>query len=243
MNTGSALAAVLSPLAFGFIIDATGNWHLPFVGSMRLLLLGAALVVHHAPGASVRTGGRICDGRGEIVRLTPDAQGDYSPVHWGGRFATNASTPSRKSRARVTHRRRHRRSSPGRRRRAAMMRRIISFVARIVSGAFAAISQRAVANRGVDVLGRLEPIDDARARAPRSPGMNRPVNSISFTRPRTEQVHQPAVGGARQAVPERARDRYAERGFGCRDRAGRTSARSRSRRPPPRPGSGRSWPS
>ncbi len=43
MNTGSALAAVLSPLAFGFIIDATGNWNLPFIGSMAFLLLGAAL--------------------------------------------------------------------------------------------------------------------------------------------------------------------------------------------------------
>jgi MFS family permease len=43
MNTGSALAAVLSPLAFGFIIDATGNWNLPFAGSMGLLLAGAAL--------------------------------------------------------------------------------------------------------------------------------------------------------------------------------------------------------
>jgi MFS family permease len=43
MNTGSALAAVLSPLAFGFIIDATGNWNLPFAGSMGLLLTGAAL--------------------------------------------------------------------------------------------------------------------------------------------------------------------------------------------------------
>jgi MFS family permease len=43
MNTGSALAAVLSPLAFGFIIDATGNWNLPFIGSIGFLLLGAAL--------------------------------------------------------------------------------------------------------------------------------------------------------------------------------------------------------
>jgi len=43
MNTGSALAAVLSPLAFGLIIDATGNWNLPFAGSMGLLLTGAAL--------------------------------------------------------------------------------------------------------------------------------------------------------------------------------------------------------
>jgi len=49
MNTGSALAAVLSPLAFGFIIDATGNWNLPFAGSMGLLLTGAALTVTMHP--------------------------------------------------------------------------------------------------------------------------------------------------------------------------------------------------
>jgi sugar phosphate permease len=43
MNTGSALAAILSPLAFGYIADLTGDWHLPFLGSLGLLLLGAAL--------------------------------------------------------------------------------------------------------------------------------------------------------------------------------------------------------
>jgi sugar phosphate permease len=43
MNSGSALAAILSPLAFGRIIDLTGDWHLPFVLSLGLLLLGAAL--------------------------------------------------------------------------------------------------------------------------------------------------------------------------------------------------------
>jgi sugar phosphate permease len=43
MNTGSALAAVLSPLAFGLIIDATGNWNLPFAASIGLLLVGAGL--------------------------------------------------------------------------------------------------------------------------------------------------------------------------------------------------------
>jgi MFS family permease len=43
MNTGSALAAILSPIAFGFIIDNTGNWQLPFAGSLGFLLLGALL--------------------------------------------------------------------------------------------------------------------------------------------------------------------------------------------------------
>jgi len=43
MNTGSALAAVLSPMAFGYIADVTGNWHVPFAGSLGLLVLGAIL--------------------------------------------------------------------------------------------------------------------------------------------------------------------------------------------------------
>ena len=43
MNTGSALAAILSPIAFGFIIDRTGNWQLPFAGSLGFLLIGALL--------------------------------------------------------------------------------------------------------------------------------------------------------------------------------------------------------
>ena len=43
MNTGSALAAILSPLAFGFVADLTGKWQLPFAGSLGLLLAGALL--------------------------------------------------------------------------------------------------------------------------------------------------------------------------------------------------------
>jgi len=43
MNTGSAVAAILSPTAFGWIIDWTGNWQLPFIGSLGLLLVGAAM--------------------------------------------------------------------------------------------------------------------------------------------------------------------------------------------------------
>ena len=43
MNTGSAVAAIASPVAFGLIVDKTGSWVLPFVGSIVLLLFGAAL--------------------------------------------------------------------------------------------------------------------------------------------------------------------------------------------------------
>ena len=52
MNTGSAAAAILSPLAFGYIADVTGNWHLPFLGSLGLLLLGAALAFTMHPERS-----------------------------------------------------------------------------------------------------------------------------------------------------------------------------------------------
>ena len=49
MNTGSALAAILSPIAFGFIIDRTSNWQLPFAGSLGFLLLGALLAPRMHP--------------------------------------------------------------------------------------------------------------------------------------------------------------------------------------------------
>jgi MFS family permease len=41
MNVGSAFAAIVSPVVAGWIIDTTGDWNLPFVGSMVLMLLGA----------------------------------------------------------------------------------------------------------------------------------------------------------------------------------------------------------
>jgi MFS family permease len=48
MNTGSALAAIVSPVVAGYVIDVTGNWYLPFLMSMGLLLLGGfcAFLMH-----------------------------------------------------------------------------------------------------------------------------------------------------------------------------------------------------
>lgn len=40
MNIGFGVAGVLSPLTFGFIIDRTGNWTLPFGLSIGMLLIG-----------------------------------------------------------------------------------------------------------------------------------------------------------------------------------------------------------
>ena len=49
MNTGSALAAIISPVIGGYLIDKTGNWELPFVGSMVLLALGVVLAFRMQP--------------------------------------------------------------------------------------------------------------------------------------------------------------------------------------------------
>ncbi len=43
MNSGSALAAIISPVVGGFLIDRTGNWNLPFTVSMILMGLGIVL--------------------------------------------------------------------------------------------------------------------------------------------------------------------------------------------------------
>jgi MFS family permease len=49
MNTGSALAAILSPVVGGWIIDVTGNWDWPFIGSMGLMVAGAVFAFAMKP--------------------------------------------------------------------------------------------------------------------------------------------------------------------------------------------------
>ena len=71
MNTGSALAAIVSPLVAGYVIDVTGNWYLPFLMSMGLLLLGGFCGVPDASGNAVRGDrrhrGRWTPGRGRLA--------------------------------------------------------------------------------------------------------------------------------------------------------------------------------
>ena len=43
MNTGSALAAIVSPVVGGYLIQRTGNWTLPFKVSIGVILAGAVL--------------------------------------------------------------------------------------------------------------------------------------------------------------------------------------------------------
>ncbi len=53
MKVGSAAAAIVSPLVGGYIIDKTGNWSLPFLGSIGLLLLGAVLAYWMKPNETL----------------------------------------------------------------------------------------------------------------------------------------------------------------------------------------------
>jgi MFS family permease len=49
MNFGFGLAGIISPFVFGYLIDLTGSWTLPFAGSICLLLLGAGLAFRMHP--------------------------------------------------------------------------------------------------------------------------------------------------------------------------------------------------
>lgn len=49
MNFGFGVAGIISPFVFGYLIDRTGSWTLPFAGSICLLLVGAGLAFRMHP--------------------------------------------------------------------------------------------------------------------------------------------------------------------------------------------------
>jgi cyanate permease len=49
MNFGFGAAGLVSPSSFGYLVDRTGSWVVPFVGSVVLLLLGAVLSARLRP--------------------------------------------------------------------------------------------------------------------------------------------------------------------------------------------------
>jgi MFS family permease len=49
MNTGFGVAGIVSPIVFGFLIDRTGNWQLPFGLSVGLLAAGTLLALRVDP--------------------------------------------------------------------------------------------------------------------------------------------------------------------------------------------------
>jgi hypothetical protein len=46
---GFGVAGIISPLVFGYLIDRSASWTLPFAGSIGLLLLGAGLAFRMHP--------------------------------------------------------------------------------------------------------------------------------------------------------------------------------------------------
>jgi nitrate/nitrite transporter NarK len=64
MNFGFGMAGIISPIVFGYAIDLTGRWDVPFIGSLAFLLIGAALALRCKPGQ------RFLDVRG--AALTPN---------------------------------------------------------------------------------------------------------------------------------------------------------------------------
>jgi MFS family permease len=49
MNFGFGVAGLVSPSSFGYLVDRTGSWVAPFIGSITLLLLGAILACRLRP--------------------------------------------------------------------------------------------------------------------------------------------------------------------------------------------------
>ena len=53
LNTGAALATIVSPVVFGAVVDMTGNWTLPFLGSGAFLLIGALSTLAIRPNRDI----------------------------------------------------------------------------------------------------------------------------------------------------------------------------------------------
>ncbi|KVL08349.1 MFS transporter [Burkholderia sp. MSMB1826] len=49
MNAGSAISGILSPILFGYLVDRTGSWTVPFVGSVAMLLFGIVAALRIRP--------------------------------------------------------------------------------------------------------------------------------------------------------------------------------------------------
>ena len=59
MNAAGAVAGILSPVAFGWILDRTGSWTAPFAVSLGLLLCGAVMTWWFRPDRPIGAVGRL----------------------------------------------------------------------------------------------------------------------------------------------------------------------------------------
>jgi MFS family permease len=49
MNFGFGVAGLISPSSFGYLVDRTGSWVFPFIGSIALLVLGVVFAARLRP--------------------------------------------------------------------------------------------------------------------------------------------------------------------------------------------------
>jgi sugar phosphate permease len=68
MNTGFGVAGITSPLTFGFLLDQTGNWVVPFAVSAALLLVGALASLRVKPRPIDVPEADLVDGEVGVVR-------------------------------------------------------------------------------------------------------------------------------------------------------------------------------
>lgn len=68
MNAAGAVAGIMSPVAFGWILDRSGSWTMPFTVSLGLLLFGAVMTCWFRPDRPIdavpRTGNGLLAARG-----------------------------------------------------------------------------------------------------------------------------------------------------------------------------------
>jgi MFS family permease len=70
VNAGSAIAGIFSPIVFGFVVDKTGSWTLPFLGSLGLLAVGIGATFFMRPDIVLDRGA----GQGDETNATSNGQ-------------------------------------------------------------------------------------------------------------------------------------------------------------------------
>ena len=53
MMNAPAISGILSPILFGYLVDRTGSWTVPFIGSVAMLLIGIVAALRIRPDRSL----------------------------------------------------------------------------------------------------------------------------------------------------------------------------------------------
>lgn len=75
---GVGLAGIVSPVVFGWLIDLTGNWDVPFATGVGILLLGAAAVPLLRPDLPLGLSGEPPNGAADLQRVVPGSSANRS---------------------------------------------------------------------------------------------------------------------------------------------------------------------